>query len=193
MEKRTDVDFSKHELRETHYEDPITGHNLDVWELKVPGTSWYRVIFINSCGILTVDGDYGRWSFCREFHPSANGKVSDGYWFEKLRIGSDLKYDEYDAEATEKELREWIDSGLEEYGYEGEELAKMKEQFNDLLYYVDDKIAYEYHAYRDLDIDDYEMIPYVKERNMRLDIIFDAFESICERIKESEEKACEIK
>jgi hypothetical protein len=181
-EKRTAVDFSKHILTETHFKDEITGHTLDVWDLKVPNTNWYRVVFINSCGVLTVDGDYGRYSFCREFHPSAEGAVSDGYWHEKLRIGNDLEWDRYDAEETEKEIKNLIDGGLEDYGYEGEELEKLKEQFTDLLGYVDDKIAYEYHAYRDTDIDDYEMIPYVKKHNVRLDIIFDAFDEICRRL-----------
>jgi len=185
---RTDVDFSEHTLRETHFKDETTGHSLDVWELKVKGTMWGRVIFINSCGILTVDGDYGRYAFCREFHPSEEGGVSDHYWHEKLRIGNDLKWDEYDAEATEKEIKALIENGLEDYGYRDEELAKLKEQFTDLLDYVDDKIAYEYHAFRDTDIDDYEMIPYVKEQNIRLDIIFDAFDEICRRMKKSAEK-----
>lgn len=185
--KRTDVDFSKHILTETHYKDEVTGHSLDIWELRLPNTSWYRVIFINSCGILTVDGDYGRYSFCREFHPSENGYVSDGYWNEKLRIGNDLVYDRYDAEETKKEIKKLIKSGLKDYGYEGKQLKKLKEQFTDLLVHVEDKIAYEYHAYRDTDIDDYEMIPYVKEKNIRLDIIFDAFDEICNRIKDGKQ------
>lgn len=181
--KRTDVDFSKHILTESHFNCEKTGHTADIWELKVPGTMWYRVIFINSCGILTVDGDYGRFSFNREFHPSRDGAVCDHYWLEKLRIGNDLKWDEYDSEETEKELRILIDKGLEEQGYEGEQLDKLKEQLTDLLTYVDDKITYEYHAYRDNLVDlDYEDIPYVKKKNVRLDIIFDAFDEICKRI-----------
>ncbi len=184
MSKRTDMDFSKHILYETHYINPITGHNLDVWELKVPNTMWYRVIFINSCNTLTIDGDYGRFSFCREFHPSANGSVSDGYWLEKMRRDNDMIYDEYDSEATEKEIKELIESGLEEYGYEGDDLEKRQRQLTDLLYYVEDKIEYMYHAFRgDIDLD-YEMIPYCKQRNVQLDICFDAFDYICQKIKE---------
>lgn len=182
--KRTDVDFTKHILSETHFKDDTTGHSLDVWELRLPNTSWHRVIFINSCGILTVDGDYGRYSFCREFHPSSKGYVSDGYWQEKLRIGSDLEYDRYDAEATRKELKELIKTGLKDYGYEGKELKKLKNQLKELKDHVDDKYEYIYHAYRgDIDLD-YEMIPYVKEENIRLKIIFDAFDEICNRIKD---------
>ena len=180
--KRTNVDFTKHELRESHFKCEVTGHTSDIWELKVPNTMWHRVIFINSCNVLTVDGDYGRYSFCREFHPSAEGGVSDHYWLEKLRTGSDLVWDKFDSEATRKEIEELIESGLEEQGYEGGELERLKDQFRDLLTYVDDKIEYEYHAYRYCDID-YDLIPYVKEDNVRLDIIFDAFDEICNRRK----------
>lgn len=182
--KRTDVDFSKHIVKESHFKCEVTGHTSDIWEIRLPDTMWHRVIFINSCGILTVDGDYGRYSFCREFHPSKEGYVSDGYWSEKLRIGNDLIWDNYDAEETEKQLKELIDTGLEEWGYEGEILEKYKEQLSDLLMYVDDRVEYVYHAFRgDVDLE-YEEIPYVKEHNVRLDIIFDAFEEICNRIED---------
>lgn len=41
-----------------------------------------------------------------------------------------------------------------------------------------------YHAFRgDVDLE-YEDIPYVKEHNVRLDIIFDAFEEICNRMQD---------
>lgn len=188
--KRTDVDFSKHIIKESHFKCDVTGHTSDIWEIRLPATMWYRVIFINSCGILTVDGDYGRYSFCREFHPSEDGYVSDSYWEEKLRIGNDLVWDNYDSEETEKQLKKFIDTDLEEYGYEGKELEKLKEQLSDLLEYVEDRVEYMYYAFRgDIDLD-YELIPYVKEHNVRLDIIFDAFEEICNRVskKEIEEK-----
>lgn len=187
--KRTDVDFSKHILSETHYTNPITGHNLDVWELKMPNTMWYRVIFINSCNTLTIDGDYGRFSFCREFHPSSDGGVSDGYWFEKMRHDNCLTYNEYDGEATRKELEALIDGGLaDEWGWEGGALEKGVRDLEELLYYVDDEVEYKYHAFRGgLDID-YEDIPYCKEKNVQLDIYFDAFDYICQKMKEDENK-----
>lgn len=180
---RTHVDFSKHILYETHYTNPITKHNLNVWELKIPDSWLYRVIFINSCGVLTVDGDVGRYSFCREFHPSKDGGVSECYWLEKLRIGNDLVWDRYDSEKTAKEIEELIETGLEDYGYEGKQLEKIKEQLTDLLKYVDDEIEYKYHAFRGYIDLDYDMIPYVKEENYRLDIIFDAFDHICKMMK----------
>lgn len=181
---RTNTDFSKHTLYETHYTNPVTGHNLDVWELKLPNTSWYRINFINSCGILTVDGDYGRFSFCREFHPHKDTGVSDCYWLEKLRIGNDLVWDRYDSEETAKEINELIETGLEEYGYEGEKLEKVKQQLTDLLDYVDDEIDYKYHAFRGYIDLDYDMIPFRKEENHRLNIIFDAFDYICEKMND---------
>lgn len=180
--KRTNFDFSKHILLETHFKND--NHSLDIWDLKLPTSSnMFRVKFINTCGILVVDGDFGRWSFCREFHPSADGYVSEGYWFEKLSIGSQQQYAKYDAEKTEKELKKWIKSGLKDYGYEGEELRKLKEQFTDLLDYVDDEIEYTQKAFRETDIDDYEYIPFVKTQFVQLDIIFDAFEELCKRMK----------
>lgn len=180
--KRTDFDFSKHIVLETHFKND--NHSLDIWDLKHPDSSnMYRIRFINSCGILTVDGDFGRWSFCREFHPSADGYVSDGYWCEKLTIGSRQQYSEYSAKETEKELRKWIKSGLKDYGYKGEELRKLKEQFTDLLPYVEDEIEYTQKAFRETDVDDYEYIPFVKTQFVQLDIIFDAFEELCKRMK----------
>lgn len=182
---RTNTDFSKHILYETHYTNPITGHNLDVWELKIPDTMWYRVIFINSCGVLTVDGDYGRYTFCREFHPSAKGGVSDSYWTEKMRMDSRQTSADYDPDRTDEELKELIESGLEDYGWEGEELEKAKEFFKELRKVVDDEIEYTYRAYRDCPIDfDYEYIPFCKTVPVRLEIVFDAFDWICKMLKE---------
>lgn len=181
---RTNTDFNKHILYETHYKNPITGHNLDVWELKIPNTVLYRIIFVNSCGVLTVSGDFGRFSFCREFHPSKDGYVSDGYWLEKLKIGNDLVWDRYDSEETEKEIKELIKTGLEEYGYEGKRLKQLKQQLRDLLEYVDDEVAYKYHAFRgDIDLD-YDMIPICQKESHRLNIIFDAFDYICEKMND---------
>jgi hypothetical protein len=184
--KRTKKDFSKHILTETHLKDEQTGYNLDLWELKVPGTSWYKVTFINSCGVLTVTGDYGRWSFCREFHPSAEGGVSDGYWCEKLRMDSTQTSSKYDAEATKKELRKWIRTELKDYGLQGEDLKQTKEFFQELIDIADDELEYTYKAYRDCPIDiDYEYIPFVKEIHPQLKIVFDAFDEICRRMKKS--------
>ena len=185
--KRTDVDFSKHVLHETHYTDPITGHNLDVWDLKLPNSEYMnRVRFINSCGVLTVGGAFGNWVFDREFHPSSKGYVSDGYWAEKLRQSSKQEAAKYDAERTEKEIKELIESGLEEYGYEGSDLYRAKQFFEELISYVDDEIEYTFYAYRDYSKPDFlesEQIPFCKTRHIWLQIVFDAFDYICQKIK----------
>jgi hypothetical protein len=180
--KRTKVDFSKHIVLETHFKNDY--HSLDIWDLKAPDSNYYhRVRFINSCGILTVDGDFGRWTFNREFHPSADGGVSDSYWFEKLRIASRQEYSKYDGDKTRKELNKLIKSGLKDYGYEGDELKKLKEQFRELLDCVDDEFEYTYKAYRETDIDDYELIPFCKTVDFWLEVVFDAFEELCNRMK----------
>ena len=73
--KRTDVDFSKHDLT------IIKRENYLLHDLKSPDFDYTeRVKFINIEGVLVVTGDYGNWIFCREFHPSSQGYVSDNYW-----------------------------------------------------------------------------------------------------------------
>ncbi len=182
MKNRTGVDFSKHIILETHFK--LEDHNLDVWDLKLPDSNYtHRVRFINSCGTLTVNGDFGNWVFCREFHPSAKESVSDGYWAEKLRISSVQESSKYDSGETEKEIKNWIKKGLKEYGYEGEELRTKKEQFKELLDHVEDEIEYNYFAYRESGIEDYELVPYCKTAHIWLQIVFDAFDELCRRMK----------
>jgi len=138
--------------------------------------------FMNTNENLIVTGDYGNWIFCRPFIPSSDGFVSDCYWLEKLKISSSQELSKYDPEETEKSIQKLLDSELEEYGYEGEELENLKSELSHLLYYVDDEIEYNYNAYRDSSLD-YEQIPYETKLNYWLLIIFDAFDEICNRIK----------
>jgi hypothetical protein len=181
MKNRTGIDFSKHIVLETHFKND--NHNIDIWDLKKPYSNYTnRVRFINSCGTLTVNGDFGNWVFCREFHPSADGFVSDGYWSEKLHISSQQTSAKYDSERTEKAIRKLIKSELKEYGYEGEELRKLKEEFKELLNYVDDEIEYKCMAFRHLSID-YELIPFCETRHIWLSIVYDAFDELCRRLK----------
>lgn len=182
IKNRTAVDFSKHIVLETHFKNE--NHSLDIWDLKLPDSDYtHRVRFINSCGTLTVSGDFGNWVFCREFHPSEDGYVSDGYWTEKLKIHSVQDSSEYDSERTEKEINLMIKKGLKEYGFEGDELKNKKEQFKELLEHTEDELSYTYFAYRESNIGNYELIPYCKTRYPRLDIIFDAFDELCKRKK----------
>lgn len=70
---RTGIDFSKHELiiKET---DDVTIH----W-LKIPNSIKKNIKFTNIEGNLVVTGDFGNWIFCRNFIPSGDGYVSDGW------------------------------------------------------------------------------------------------------------------
>lgn len=99
--KRTDVDFSKHELSVIKESD-----NCIIYVLKIPGTVVNMIKFINVDGICAVTGDFGNWIFCREFHPAAKNYVSDGYWLEKLRTSSSQKPSKYDSERTAEAIRE---------------------------------------------------------------------------------------
>ncbi len=71
MKKRTNLDFTKHELLITNQEGLLIHH------LKVPNTVIYNVKFINTNGVMVVTGDLGHWIFCREFHPAPDEFVSD--------------------------------------------------------------------------------------------------------------------
>lgn len=187
MKKRSNWDFSEHTHRVEIFKSD-QGNEIRVDHLQKGNSSMGYVKFVNDSRGLSVFGDFGNWVFCRPFHPSADGGVSDMYWNEKLKIGSSQDHARYDAEETEKELKEKINGELEEYGYEGEDLEKAIEWYKDLLDYVDDELEYTYHAYRGdnpTEID-YENIPFVKKGSVQLEIIFDAFDEICGRLKKEE-------
>lgn len=183
--KRTDVDFSSHELIERRV-GGVDGVRL-THTLKHPDyEKQYKINFINADGVLVVTGDYGNWIFCREFHPSAEGSVSGGYWMEKLEMYSTQQGTEYNSELTEKEIEEGINGGLEEYGYTGDKLEKAVEYFKELLYYVEEN-DFNYCAYafpNKPSFMDYDEVPYVKTTKHRLSIVFDAFEEICKRYRD---------
>jgi hypothetical protein len=185
MKNRTGVDFSKHEHRVEIFKNGEKEIRVDHFQVGNSNNGYIQ--FINTSRTLTVTGDYGNWVFCRPFHPSADGYVSGGYWLEKLRTLSTQKPGEYDGEETAAEIQKLIDTELEEYGYEGEELEKAKEWYTDLLAYTDDELEYTYKAYgenyKPNFIDD-ESIPFCKKINVWLLIIFDAFDEICRRLKE---------
>ena len=104
---RTGIDFSEHELIITKNDNVLIHH------LKKPNTIMDNVKFINIEGVLLVTGDYSRWSFCREFHRSADGRVSDYYWCEKLSIDSSQTYSDYSSEDTYERLKESLTEYIE--------------------------------------------------------------------------------
>lgn len=169
IKPRRNIDWSKH-IVETIKEDNSLMHLI-----HIPNSSLNLVRFVNAYGVLSVTGDFGNWIFCREFHPSKGGYVSDGYWCEKLRMASCQNPSTYDSVSTV----ELLNKELEE-----EDLTeKEKTYLEDCLYHSDDEIEYMYHAFRNNigRYEDYEQVPLSKELNVWLLIVFDAFEEICRR------------
>lgn len=180
------ADFSQHELSIVK-NDLITIHRLKHPKYE----QMLSVRFINTCGMLIIDGDYDRWSFNREFMPSPDGSVSDSYWIEKLCMGSTQKGTRFSPENTLNELSKAIDFELEEYGYKGEKLEEAKEFFDHLKSYCENEHEYVSEAYYGCEkpnFMDSEEIPFVEEVIPQLQIVFDAFEEICYRLKVEKEK-----
>lgn len=170
--KRTQVDFSNHQL------DIIENEHVLIHTLHINNSNCNKVVFINCEGVLTVTGDFGNWVFCREFHPSADGFVSDGYWAEKLRMASEQTTSSFCSEETMKAIKEYRENFDENIS--GEEI----EWLNTLAYYSEDEIEYTYHAYREKpDNVDYESVPFGKKNHIWLEIVFDAFDVICDKLK----------
>lgn len=178
MNKRTEIDFSRHELKITQFDGVL------IHEFKRPDTRNCMLVFINTCGVMTVTGDFGNWVFCREFHPSANndGGVSGGYWDEKLQIASVQKSHQYDAEETIKRIEEFEKEFQDNYGREMNEAEA--DWIEELKNNADDEHEYIYLAYRENpDTIDYESVPFGKKRHFWLNAVYDGFEAICEKLK----------
>jgi len=181
--KRLGIEFENHELL-TARQDGLLIH-----ELKKPDTFQGRIRFVNIEGACVVLGDYGHWIFCREFHPSPDGYVSDYYWLEKLEMYSTQKGREYDPEATQKALQDGIDGDLEKYGYAGDDLEQAKEFYKnclDFLYTEEEYIAFA-HGDDMPDFIDHSDVPFEQKIKQWLLMVFDAFEEICRRLKNNEE------
>ncbi|MCX5884349.1 MAG: hypothetical protein NT096_00290 [Proteobacteria bacterium] len=180
-EKRTDVDFSKHRLFSF---GPIglsaegVQENIVIHRLAVPETSCQSVKFINTCGILTVTGDYGNWIFCREFVPSADGSVSDQYWIEKLQNSSNQDPYVFDADKLKKEVAN-LKKNHELSAEEIEWLDSLAEAADDGEYsYIAEAMNYPAGF-------ESEMIPKGKIVDWSLLVVFDTFDEICKRLKEA--------
>lgn len=177
--QRTTIDFSKHEFTME------INDQMSVYELKKPGTNVDRVTMINVRGLLVVTGDFGNWIFCREFHPKKGEFVSDSYWCEKAEINSMQKVYDFDGDQTTKELQDMINGKLEEIGFDDEELQAAKDYFEGLIPFADDEFQYITRAYNDLPgFMDIDYVVHAKMINCRLQIIFDAFDEMCNRVPE---------
>ena len=183
MKKRTNWDFKDYVHTVTIYKSDY-GKEVRIDEFREPGTMCGYIRFINDVFGMSVYGDFGNWIFNRQFVPSKNGAVSDDYWIGKLMHSSHQKAYRYDATETRKRLEEGIKYQLEDDGYEGDELDIMKEYYNDLFLYVDNPIEYECHSYDLLPrCGDVDHIPYEKELDYQIQIVFDAFDEMCKRLK----------
>lgn len=182
MNRRTNVDWSKHEVIE------IKNDNVLIHHIKLPNSYVNSVRFINTCGIMAVNGDFGNWIFCREFHPSAEGYVSSGYWDEKLEINSQQDAKKFDPDATLEQIKEFKESFEESYGREMNE--DEKEWVENLIYSAHDESGYIYTAYRENPgTIDFESVPFAKVRHFWLNAVYDAFDEICNRMKIKEQEA----
>lgn len=94
------MDWSKHVVEEE------SSPGFSCVSLRIPDRNMYAVHFINVAGTLLVTGYYGRWTFCREFHPEAGEKVSEAYWIEKLQNNSTQNPLVFNIERTRKRLLE---------------------------------------------------------------------------------------
>lgn len=177
--KRTGIEFEKHELI-IHAD----GNDTIVHQLKKPDTICQSIKFINTFGVLMVLGDYGHWMFNRSFVPGPKEYVSDSYWLEKC----EMEGREYDRDATEKELTAGIKGGLAEYGFSGEYLKAAIAFYKEARTKIDEEWVYTgyIYGYERPGCVDHEMIPYCKMTKQWLRIIFDGFDEICRRLKETE-------
>lgn len=169
-----------------------SNHNLAIFQspnamryiLHRPGTSFERVVLINSDGILAITGDFGNFIFCREFSPEKDGTQDIQYWAEKAKISSLQQVERYDSDATEKELQRMIETGLEEYGYEGEELREAKQFMRDCLRYTSTEFEYMNFAYNNRPGGfDPEMLVFIKSHDHQLMVVLDAYNEMCHRLK----------
>lgn len=182
-EKRTNVDFSKHVVTKT-----ITDE-VKIWKIAQPDTICYSIVFINCRGVLAVTGDMGNWIFCREFHPSADGYVSDQYWCQKASISSEQQTDEIDPEGIKKHIDEMIEENKTDEWRDDftEEQLEYLQRCKGLS--SCSEWEYTSFAYGDIpDGFDYDDVPMIKKTKSHLRAIFDGFDEICRRMEESEAK-----
>ena len=174
---RTNIDWSKHIVK-VRQEGSFTIHHIGK-----PNSSVDNVKFINGEGILCVTGDYGNWIFSRSFVPSSDGRVSDGYWLDKLKNSSSQEPYEFDSEETEKDILLFL-SEFKADNPDWDEIEKQKEvieYYEDLLRLVDNYYDYQSRAGDYPSYINAEDIIYRKKPKYWILAVFDAFEEICKR------------
>jgi hypothetical protein len=175
--KRTNIDFKDHEVLVTKTDEVLIHY------LKKPNTICDSIKYINCGGILAVTGDYGNWIFCREFHPSPDGYVSDGYWYEKLKILSTQDVLDFDGEGTKKAIQEKINEYIEEKGDDIDE--DVIQYYEECMLKCDEHLLdYEHYAYREQPYGmDYDDVITIKDYKYWLKAVYDGFDEICGRLK----------
>lgn len=188
--RRTNANFSKHVHESVVLEKDGIKVQVDTFHVK--GSCIGFMQFVNAPNGLAVYGDYGNWMFCRTFYPNSKElKISDYYWLEKLKFNSNQIFEKLDCKLnTEclndllKEFRDVDNSSLSEA-----ELEDAEEWVEGLKADLEngDTVSYLYNAFREcpscLSAED---IPCHKEVPKQLQVVFDAFEEMCYRLKEKE-------
>ncbi|UDQ96838.1 hypothetical protein AAEX28_07205 [Lentisphaerota bacterium WC36G] len=184
-DKRTQADFSKHELIVKEFD--IDGKKLTIHHFKQRDSHNLEVKITNFDGNCTITGDLGNYIACREFIPTANNIISDYYFCEKLTTYSTQKVFEFDANSQIIELAKWEKELLEDITNE-DEIEEIKEQFTPLFDACKNgsQQELEVELYNsDLEFDEFQ--PEQKIETWLL-MIFDAFEEIGRRLAEKEKK-----
>ncbi|MEI9624991.1 hypothetical protein [Phytobacter diazotrophicus] len=133
-------------MRNTAHHNVIIERDEGVYRhliFKAPGTNSYRFDIITWPGYLTVTGDMGTWTFSRErdmitqfFPVGTAGGINPGYWSEKFEAGAgrgrhESPCYEFDAQAFDKGLQEWLASYLDN-GIDEDDAAEAKEAISEL-------------------------------------------------------------
>lgn len=183
MNKRTDIDFSKHQVIVTQAKGQY-GEELLVHHLILPSRSSHHAIkYINTCGIMAVSGDFGNWIFCREFHPSPSGRVDGSYWDEKAHILSSQETHEWDSEETAKNWSELLVN----------EDHKWTDEEKDYIQRCIAECGCSEMEYNGAAIDyprswdpEYTSACTARKRKFWLNAVYDGFDEICNRMKAME-------
>lgn len=188
--RRTKTDFSKHTHTCKKLVDDDTTAQID--SLQVGDSLHGAVHFVNTPFGMSVYGDYGNWVFNRRFIPNNKGEsVSDHYWIEKLQLNAQgLEFWEYDKELNKEHLEE-LKEEIPSYGLSEDSEEEAMEWVDDLLWHLEDEdwVSYTNIVYHETPpCMQGENLPIYKAIPIRLQVVFDAFEEICNRLKNEDDE-----
>lgn len=127
IEKRIKEDWFKDHVAE--YEK--LNDRVSILEWGKPGTNLYRVRYVFDGYMLFISGDLGEAVFRLTWNgaPGSFKDVNLGYFFGKLVAHHGDKYD-FDSTEAVKELKEWKERYLNDYGCTGDDV----EIFDELIH-----------------------------------------------------------